>query len=316
MTDMRIVFMGTPEFAVASLRALIENGINVVGVVTMPDKPKGRHQDSLQPSPVKEYALSVGLPVLQPISLKDPQFIEQLRTLNPDLNIVVAFRMLPEVVWNLPRLGTFNLHASLLPKYRGAAPINWAIINGEAETGVTTFFLKHEIDTGHIIFQRRLPISETDDAGSIHDQLMDMGADLVVETVRAIAQDAVKPIPQDESITYTPAPKIFKDTCRIDWTKSGKQIFNFVRGLSPYPGAWCLLHNGNKQMELKLFKTHFQALEHVLPLGSCHIQGDTLYIAVTGGLLWIDELQLAGRRRMPTADFVRGLQKGVTLVIE
>ena len=221
--DLRIVYMGTPDFAVESLKCLVEGGYNVVGVITMPDKPMGRHGSVLQPSPVKQYAVSQGLRVLQPERLKDESFVEELRSLQADLQIVVAFRMLPEVVWNMPRLGTFNLHASLLPQYRGAAPINWAVINGDTETGITTFFLKHEIDTGEIIQQVRVPIADTDNVGIVHDKLMMLGGELVLETVDAILAGTVKPVPQEKLIQseaeLRPAPKIFKETCRIDWNK-------------------------------------------------------------------------------------------------
>ena len=240
--SIRIIYMGTPDFAVESLRALVEGGYNVVAVVTMPDKPAGRgHQ--LQFSAVKQYALSVGLPILQPERLKDEAFLDELRSYQADLQIVVAFRMLPEVVWNMPRLGTFNLHASLLPQYRGAAPINWAVMNGDTETGATTFMLQHEIDTGNIILQERIPIADDENVGSVHDRLMIMGAGLVTRTVDAIieAENCGQPIatiPQDDSIQLRPAPKIFKDTCAIDFSRTAQQIRNHVRGLSPYPAAW------------------------------------------------------------------------------
>ena len=226
--DLRIVYMGTPDFAVESLRALVEGGYNVVGVITMPDKPMGRHGSVLQPSAVKQYAVSVGLPVLQPEKLKDEAFLEELRALRADLQIVVAFRMLPEVVWNMPRLGTFNLHASLLPQYRGAAPINWAVINGDTETGITTFFLQHEIDTGKVIQQVRVPIADTDNVEVVHDKLMILGGKLVLETVDAILNDTVKPIAQEDMAVVgelRPAPKIFKETCRIDWKSGGDEDF-------------------------------------------------------------------------------------------
>ena len=245
--DLRIVYMGTPEFAVESLKRLVEGGYNIVGVITMPDKPMGRHGSVLQPSPVKQYAVSQGLKVLQPEKLKDESFVAELRELKADLQIVVAFRMLPEVVWNMPRLGTFNLHASLLPQYRGAAPINWAVINGETETGITTFFLKHEIDTGEIIDQVRVPIADTDNVGDVYERLMNLGGDLVVKTVDSILDGSVKTVPQDklaEGEVLRPAPKIFKETCRIDWSKGVKQIYDFVRGLSPYPAAWTELCQG------------------------------------------------------------------------
>ncbi|MDR1810192.1 MAG: methionyl-tRNA formyltransferase, partial [Prevotella sp.] len=240
-TNIRIVFMGTPEFAVGSLSALVENGYNVVGVITMPDKPAGRGH-KLQASAVKEYALQQNLPLLQPEKLKDDFFLQQLSAWHADLQVVVAFRMLPEAVWSMPRLGTFNLHASLLPQYRGAAPINHAIINGEKETGATTFFLTHEIDTGNIIKQIRIPVRETDTAGSIHDELMKKGAQLVMDTVDMISEGHIETVPQEqfaiEESKLKPAPKIFRETCRIDWMKPATDIFNFIRGLSPYPSAW------------------------------------------------------------------------------
>ena len=242
--DLRIVFMGTPEFAVESLKRLVEGGYNVVAVVTQPDKPVGRHQDTLQPSQVKQYALSKGLPVLQPVKMKDPEFVEQLRSYQADLQVVVAFRMLPEVVWAMPKYGTFNVHAALLPQYRGAAPINWAVINGEKETGVTTFFLDHDIDTGRIIMQKRFPIPETANVEYVYDGLMHLGAELALETIDALiaADGNIGSIPQSklmgEGVELKPAPKIFKDTCRIDFHQPAKKVYDFIRGLSPYPGAW------------------------------------------------------------------------------
>ena len=242
--DLRIVYMGTPDFAVESLRALVEGGYNVVGVVTGPDKPVGRHGSVLQPTPVKQYAVEHGLHVLQPERLKDEAFIEELRSLRADLQIVVAFRMLPEIVWAMPPLGTFNLHASLLPQYRGAAPINWAVINGDTETGVTTFFLKHEIDTGAVIRQVRVPISDTDCVGDVHDRLMMLGGSVVCDTVDAILDGTAQATPQELMLPdeeLRPAPKIFKDTCRIVWGRTSKQVYDFIRGLSPYPAAWTTL---------------------------------------------------------------------------
>lgn len=257
--DLRIVYMGTPEFAVESLKRLVEGGYNIVGVITMPDKPMGRHGSVLQPSPVKQYAVSQGLKVLQPEKLKNEEFVAELRSLNADLQIVVAFRMLPEVVWSMPRLGTFNLHASLLPQYRGAAPINWAVINGDTETGITTFFLKHEIDTGEIIDQVRVPIADTDNVEVVYERLMRLGGDLVLKTVDAILEGSVKTIPQEELAQVgelRPAPKIFKETCRIDWTIGVKRIYDFVRGLSPYPAAWTELYQeGADPIMLKIFET-------------------------------------------------------------
>ena len=241
--DLRIIFMGTPEFAVESLKSLVEGGYNVVAVVTQPDKPVGRHQDTLQPSQVKQYALSQGLPVLQPVKMKDPEFVEQLRSYQADLQVVVAFRMLPEVVWDMPRFGTFNVHAALLPQYRGAAPINWAVINGETETGVTTFFLDHDIDTGRIIMQKPFAIPDDADVEYVYDGLMHLGAEIAVETIdKLIAADGnIESMPQEEMISTDTvlhvAPKIFKDTCRIHLHQPAKKVYDFIRGLSPYPGS-------------------------------------------------------------------------------
>lgn len=313
--DLRIVYMGTPDFAIASLRALVEGGYNVVGVITMPDKPMGRHGSVLQASAVKQYALSVGLPVLQPEKLKAEEFLDALRAWQADLQIVVAFRMLPEVVWNMPRLGTFNLHASLLPQYRGAAPINWAIINGEQETGVTTFFLTHEIDTGKIILQRRLPIAETDDVGKVHDELMTLGAGLVTETVDLILAGKAEAIPQDQFMRdaeeLRPAPKIFKDTCRIDWHLPLKRIYDFVRGLSPYPAAWTeLVDIDGKHQVLKVYETEMRPVVHTDAAGTLRTDGKTyLEVAVEGGYLRLLSLQLAGKKRMPVSAFLNGMKQ-------
>ena len=312
--DLRIVYMGTPEFAVESLRRLVEGGYNVVGVITMPDKPVGRHQDTLQASAVKQYAVAHGLPVLQPEKLKDPTFLEQLRTLRADLQIVVAFRMLPEVVWAMPPLGTFNLHASLLPQYRGAAPINWAVINGETETGVTTFFLRHEIDTGAVIRQVRVPIADTDNVGIVHDKLMEVGGQLVVDTVDRILAGDVHPVPQEEMPdcgALKAAPKIFKETCRIDWQgKTLKQLHDFVRGLSPYPAAWTEMQDASgKVYSLKIFATEKEAGTPEEPTGTILSDGRTyLKVAVDGGYLHLTELQIAGKKRMRTEDFLRGFR--------
>lgn len=302
--------MGTPEFAVESLKRLVEGGYNVVAVITMPDKPMGRHGSVLQPSPVKQYAVSQGLKVLQPEKLKDEAFIGELQSLHADLQIVVAFRMLPEVVWAMPRLGTFNLHASLLPQYRGAAPINWAVINGETETGITTFFLKHEIDTGEIIDQVRIPIADTDDVGVVYDKLMRLGGDLVLKTVDAILDGNVKTVPQ-ESVPLSgelhPAPKIFKETCRIDWTQGTKRIYDFIRGLSPYPGAWTEFHVGETVSTFKLFETQKIFADHALEPGAFVTDGKSyLHIATSDGYLNVLSLQLAGKKRMGIADFMKG----------
>ncbi|GHS95925.1 methionyl-tRNA formyltransferase [Bacteroidia bacterium] len=309
---LRIVFMGTPDFAVESLRALVEGGYNVAGVVTMPDKPVGKHQSVLQASPVKQYALSQHLPVLQPEKLKDPDFLEALKAWNADLQIVVAFRMLPEVVWNMPRLGTFNLHASLLPQYRGAAPVNWAIINGETVTGVTTFFLTHEIDTGKIIYQEKIPVADTDNAEIIHDKLMQLGAKLVVKTVDDILNDMIIPIPQEKLISNSqelkPAPKIFKETCRIDWNKTTKEIYDFIRGLSPYPGAWTELTTPKREtLHFKLFETEKIIQPHELEPGTIVSDGKTfLDISTQDGFIRLKNLQQAGKKRMAVGDFLRG----------
>ena len=310
--DLKIVYMGTPEFAVDSLKRLVEGGYNVVGVITMPDKPMGRHGSVLQPSPVKEYAVSQGLKVLQPERLKDEAFLEELRSLQADLQIVVAFRMLPEVVWAMPPMGTFNLHAALLPQYRGAAPINWAVINGDTETGITTFFLQHEIDTGDIIQQVRVPIEDTDNVGIVYDKLMMLGGDLVLETVEAILAGTIHPIPQEELILpeteLRPAPKIFKDTCRIDWSKGVKRVYDFVRGLSPYPAAWTELvfPDGNRQV-VKVYETQKVFTEHTQGVGKVDTDGKTyLRIAVPDGYVNLITLQLAGKKRMNVGDFLRG----------
>ena len=310
--DLRIVYMGTPEFAVESLKRLVEGGYNVVGVITMPDKPMGRHGSVLQPSPVKEYAVSQGLKILQPERLKDEAFLEELRALQADLQIVVAFRMLPEVVWAMPPMGTFNLHAALLPQYRGAAPINWAVINGDTETGITTFFLQHEIDTGDIIQQVRVPIEDTDNVGIVYDKLMMLGGDLVLETVDAILAGTIKPIPQDELIQpeteLRPAPKIFKETCRIDWSTGVKKVYDFVRGLSPYPAAWTelVLPDGNRQV-VKVYETEKVFKEHTLPVGYIDTDGKNYFrVAVKDGYVNLITLQLAGKKRMSVGDFLRG----------
>ena len=310
--DLRIVYMGTPEFAVESLKRLVEGGYNVVAVITMPDKPMGRHGSVLQASPVKQYAVSQGLKVLQPEKLKDEAFVEELRALKADLQIVVAFRMLPEVVWNMPPMGTFNLHASLLPQYRGAAPINWAVMNGDTETGITTFFLKHEIDTGEVIQQVKVPIADTDNVEIVYDKLMMLGGDLVLETVDAILNGTVKSIPQEEMFAseaeLRPAPKIFKETCRIDWNKGVKGVYDHVRGLSPYPAAWTELcaPEGSRQV-LKIYETEKQFVEHTLPVGMIDTDGKTYFrIAVNDGYVNLLSIQLAGKKRMNVGDFLRG----------
>ncbi len=301
--------MGTPDFAVAGLRALVENRYNVVAVVTMPDKPAGRgHQ--IQYSPVKQYALEQGIDVLQPENLKDPDFVETLRSYHADLQIVVAFRMLPEVVWTMPRLGTFNLHASLLPQYRGAAPINWAVMNGDKETGVTTFMLKHEIDTGDMILQEKIAIGPDENVGSVHDRLMELGTGLILQTVDLIENSdregtPLPTTPQPVIADLRPAPKIFKETCEIDFTKTAEQIHNFVRGLSPYPCAWAnLTINGTLYENVKVYHvTAHPTLNFTLAQ-----RASTLNFPCADGYVSIDELQLPGKKRMDAKALLNGLR--------
>lgn len=308
--------MGTPEFAVESLKSLVEGGYNVVAVVTQPDKPVGRHQDTLQPSQVKQYALSKGLPVLQPVKMKDPEFVEQLRSYQADLQVVVAFRMLPEVVWDMPRFGTFNVHAALLPQYRGAAPINWAVINGETETGVTTFFLDHDIDTGRIIMQKPFAIPDDADVEYVYDGLMHLGAEIAVETInRLIASDGnIDSMPQDEMITTDTvlhsAPKIFKDTCRIDFNQPAKKVYDFIRGLSPYPGAWTEIQKeGGKAQVLKVFKTSKTGMAVAgSVVGTLRLEGKSLQIACADEWLQLDTIQISGKKRMEARDFLNGMR--------
>ncbi len=309
--SLRIVYMGTPDFAVEPLRRLVEGGYNVVGVVTMPDKPIGRHQTSLQASPVKQYAAAHEIPVLQPEKLKDEAFLQELKRLAADLQIVVAFRMLPEVVWAMPKLGTFNLHAALLPQYRGAAPINWAIINGDTQTGITTFFLDHDIDTGRVIERESVPIADTDNAEDVHDRLMLLGADLVVSTVNRIIDGTAVAIPQSELTTdepLRPAPKIFRETCRICWGKDVKSTYDFIRGLSPYPAAWTELLFGGKRLALKIYASKKEFKEHADETGRVVSDGKrVLKIAQSDGYQVIETLQLAGKRRMNVEEFLRGI---------
>lgn len=308
--DLRIVYMGTPDFAVESLRQLVDGGYQVVGVITMPDKPAGRGH-KIQYSPVKEYALEKNIPLLQPEKLKDESFIQALREWKADLQIVVAFRMLPEVVWDMPRLGTFNLHASLLPQYRGAAPINWAVINGDTETGITTFFLQHEIDAGRVIQQVRIPIAETDNVGIVHDKLMMLGGKLVLETVDAILNDTIKPIAQEEMAVVgelRPAPKIFKETCRIDWQQPVKRIYDFIRGLSPYPAAWSELMNPEGEVVVvKIYESEKIVESHQLASGTIVTDGKkVIKVAVPDGYISILSLQLPGKKRLTTEELLRG----------
>ena len=311
--DLKIVFFGTPDFAVESLRRLVEGRYNVVGVVTMPDKIGGRGHHMIQ-SDVKRYAVAQSLPLLQPVNLKDENFVAALRALNADLFIVIAFRMLPQVVWQMPPLGTFNLHASLLPKYRGAAPINWAVMNGDTTTGVTTFFLKHEIDTGDIIQQRAIDIGRTDNVETVHDRLMVLGANMVIETVDAIIAGEVHPIPQEQLLTAgeepTPAPKIFKDTCRIDWSWPAERVYNHVRGLSPYPAAWTVLTDSvGHQWDIKVFETAEPTpLPWQMQPGETFVNNKMLAIAASDALIEVKSLQAAGKKRMTAEEFLRGLR--------
>ena len=311
--ELRIVFMGTPDFAVASLKALVEGGYNVAGVVTAPDKPAGRGK-KLTESAVKKYALQNDLQVLQPEKLKNPDFVEALRALQPDLQVVVAFRMLPEIVWNMPPLGTFNLHGSLLPQYRGAAPLNWAIINGELKTGVTTFLLDQKIDTGKILFRKEIKIGRNDTVGDIHDRLMETGAILVLQTVDALAKGKIKPVPQSELISeeeIKPAPKIFKEDCKIDWKKDVETVRNLIRGLSPHPAAWAnLVHKGNgRTLPCKIFFAQPVISAETASPGTIDSDDENyLNVACKNGWLEITDLQLSGKKRMKTADFLRGFR--------
>ena len=304
--QLRIVFFGTPDFAVASLAALVDAGANIIAVVTAVDKPAGRGMQ-LQESAVKQYAVIKGLPVLQPEKMKDDSFLEELRKLHADLQIVVAFRMMPEVVWNMPPMGTINVHGSLLPRYRGAAPINWAIINGETETGVTTFKLKHEIDTGDILLQQKVPILSRDNAGTLHDKLMHAGAELLVKTVKGLAVGILNEVPQSNSaggvLRY--APKIFKEHLHIDWKKNSAEINNFIRGMSPYPTAYTVL--GGKQV--KIYRAHYQPEYHTLQPGTYDTDRDTYLRFVTAdGWVYIDEVQQEGKKRMDIMSFLKGFR--------
>ena len=316
--DLRIIFMGTPEFAVGTLSKLVDDGYNIVAVVTQPDKPVGRHQDHLQPSEVKQFAQAHDIPVLQPVKMKDPAFVEELASYKADLQVVVAFRMLPEVVWAMPRFGTFNVHAALLPQYRGAAPINWAIINGEKETGVTTFFLDKNIDTGRIILQKHFPIPDDADVEYVYDGLMKLGADIAEETIDLVlkgnghveAKEQSELIDINNSEELHGAPKIFKETCEINWKQEAKKVHDFVRGLSPYPGAWTTLKpvDGNgKENVLKIFKTAKTDNDagDAEP-GTIKADKTHLYIACSDKWLELQELQLSGKKRMAARDFLNG----------
>jgi methionyl-tRNA formyltransferase len=302
---MKIVFMGTPDFAVASLAKLVEEGCEVVAVITAPDKPSGRGLQ-MHETPVKKYAVSKNIPVLQPEKLKNPEFLEQLRSYQADLQVVVAFRMLPEVVWNMPTIGTFNLHGSLLPQYRGAAPINWAVINGDIETGVTTFFIKQEIDTGNIIFAEKETILPEDNAGSVHDKLMERGANLVLKTVRAIEAGNYPQIPQKMDVELKAAPKIFKETCQINWNQTAEKVHNFVRGLSPYPASWTVL----AEKTCKIYQSEMgEFADENSEIGSFKTDGKTfLAFRCADKYLIIKELQMEGKKRMSIEEFLRGFR--------
>lgn len=314
--DLRITFMGTPEFAVETLRALVEGGYNVVAVVTQPDKPVGRHQDTLQPSAVKQYAVEQGLPVLQPVKMKDPAFVEELKSYHADLQVVVAFRMLPEVVWAMPRFGTFNVHAALLPQYRGAAPINWAVINGEKQTGVTTFFLDHDIDTGRIIMQEPFEIKDEYNVEDVYNGLMRLSAGIALKTIDKIIEGDghVDSLPQEDMIPVGQelhnAPKIFKETCLIDWNATAKRVHDFVRGLSPYPGAWTnMTGQDGKTTVLKVFKTTLTSIPcNGRDAGTIMVFNGKLLVATANCWLQLDEIQLSGKKRMDAKAFLNGVR--------
>lgn len=304
MKDLKIIFMGTPDFATHILAQLVDNQYNIVAVITAPDKQAGRGR-KMQESSVKKYALSKNIPVLQPTNLKSESFLEELKKFNADLQIVVAFRMLPKSVWNMPPYGTFNLHASLLPDYRGAAPINWAIINGETTTGVTTFFIDDKIDTGAMILQEKIEITPTETAGTLHDKLMILGGDLVLKTIDLISQNQVKTILQPEK-SPKEAPKIHKDTCRIDWTKSLTEIDCLVRGMTPYPTAWSILKQQDKEIPIKIYDVSPIIETHNHNIGTILVENKQLKVATLGGFLQINELQLPAKKRMTSKELLNG----------
>ncbi len=307
MRDLRIVFMGTPHFAVETLKTLIDNNYNIVGVITAPDKPSGRGQ-KINQSAVKEYAISQGLHIMQPINLKDPDFIRSLKDLNVNLQIVVAFRMLPRVVWELPDYGTFNLHASLLPNYRGAAPINWAIINGETKTGVTTFFIDEKIDTGMIILQEEIAINNDETAGELHDRLMTLGSKTVLKTVRSIEENKLVTRKQPENKNLKTAYKLYKDTCKIDWNKSSLEIYNHIRGLNPYPTATSILSNNGSEETIKIFEVSIIDSSHNLEPGTIIVEKKEVKVAVDGGYISLEKVQLPGKRKMNIKDLLNGYE--------
>lgn len=305
MRKLRIVFMGTPDFAVASLQKIVEAGYDVAGVITAPDRPAGRGR-KLQESAVKKYAVAKGLRVLQPTNLKSEEFLQELTALKANLQVVVAFRMLPKAVWKMPEYGTFNLHASLLPQYRGAAPINWAVINGETETGVSTFFIDEKIDTGEMIFQQKVTVEPDESAGSLHDKLMATGSELVVKTLEALEKGPVATSSQKEARDLKPAHKLDKENTRINWSDSIDRIYNHIRGLSPYPAAWTMLKNGNEEMMLKIYETRKIPAEHDLPVGKVLSEEKEVKVAVQGGYINLLEIQLPGKRKMKTKELLNG----------
>ncbi len=305
MKELRIIFMGTPDFAVATLKTLVEAKYNVVGVITAPDKPAGRGQ-KLHESAVKQYAVAQNLSVLQPTNLKNEDFLKELKQLNANLQIVVAFRMLPKVVWQMPAYGTFNLHASLLPNYRGAAPINWAIINGETKTGVSTFFINEEIDTGDMILQETVEIKPDENAGSLHDTLMNIGSALVLKTVKLIENEAVNTIPQKDTLDIKTAYKLNRENCKINWNDSLEKIYNLIRGLSPYPAAWCTLINGNDTLDIKIYKADKEQVSHNHAVGTILSSKKELKVAVSNGYIIINEIKLPGKRSMDVKSLLNG----------
>ncbi|WP_299181087.1 methionyl-tRNA formyltransferase [uncultured Aquimarina sp.] len=306
MRDLKILFMGTPDFAVETLRTIIENNYTVVGVITAPDRPAGRGR-KLKASAVKEYALSQNLPILQPTNLKDEGFIENLKELQANLNIVVAFRMLPKVVWDMPKYGTFNLHASLLPQYRGAAPINWAIINGEQKTGITTFFIDEKIDTGHIILQKEIEIQDNETAGTLHDRLMLNGASLVIDTIKAIENETVstKMQPKQDNELKT-AYKLHRDNTKVNWNDNIKTIYNLIRGLSPYPSAWSLLYNKGEEVSIKIYDTEIEEQEHNFDIGKIIVEDSIIKVAVHNGYIILNKIQLPGKKAMEAKALLNG----------
>lgn len=305
MKDLRIVFMGTPEFSVSTLKEIIDNGFNVVGVITAPDKPSGRGR-KLQQSAVKEFAVENNLKVLQPPNLKSEEFLEELKALNANLQVVVAFRMLPKAVWQMPELGTFNLHASLLPQYRGAAPINWAIINGETKTGVSTFFIDEKIDTGEMILQKEVEIDDEDNLGDLYDKLMNTGASLVVDTLQIIKEEKVVTTKQKNNNELKDAPKLTKENTQIDWSKPALEIKNLIRGLNPYPAAWTLIQNGEEELKVKVFEVEIENVAHSYPNGKLIEENKSLKVSVNNGYIILKEIQLPGKRKMETKQLLNG----------